>query len=280
MDPVLERRAVLDQVEAKAGELALLADPRIGQPDRRHQVALGEHRQHHRVDPVGLAGQRRQALDLLGVGDLDRPSPPARGCRGRSGRRSSTRSPRRPARAWTSSIRRASVLSESTSGGTASWSRCSPWSESRQTSSLLSTEIESGVQHLSGPPWCSLLGDAGACHRGGPSSWQSKAATPTARRLRPCTSCPRSVRGGRRTNRPPGATLRLPPQSSTRSGSPPGGSDWTRPHQLSVRELRQRHGAPCLVLVVVNDHDAQGRRCGRSRFRYWFSSFPRASLAG
>jgi hypothetical protein len=38
--------------------------------------------------------------------------------------------------AWTSSIRRASVLSESTSGGTTSWSRCSPSPESRQTSSF------------------------------------------------------------------------------------------------------------------------------------------------
>ena len=40
VDAVLERRLVLDQVEAKASELALLADPRIGKPDRRHQVAL------------------------------------------------------------------------------------------------------------------------------------------------------------------------------------------------------------------------------------------------
>ena len=56
------------------GQLALLANPRIGQPDRRHQVALAQHRQHHRVDLVGLAGQRREALDLLGVGDLDVPA--------------------------------------------------------------------------------------------------------------------------------------------------------------------------------------------------------------
>jgi hypothetical protein len=33
-----------------------------------------EHRQHHRIDLVGLAGKRRQALDLLGVGDLDVPA--------------------------------------------------------------------------------------------------------------------------------------------------------------------------------------------------------------
>ena len=74
VNPVLELGAVLDQVEAKAGELALAANPGIGEPDRRHQVALGEHRQDPGVDPVGLHRQRRQALDLLGVGDLHRPA--------------------------------------------------------------------------------------------------------------------------------------------------------------------------------------------------------------
>jgi hypothetical protein len=74
VDAVLERRLVLDQVEPKAGELALLADLGIGEPDRRHQVALGERRQHHRVDLVGLAGQGSEALDLLRIGDLDRPA--------------------------------------------------------------------------------------------------------------------------------------------------------------------------------------------------------------
>jgi hypothetical protein len=74
VDTVLEHRLVLDQVQPEAGQLALLADVGIGQPDRRHQVAVREHRQHHRVDLVGLAGQRREALDLLGVGDLHVPA--------------------------------------------------------------------------------------------------------------------------------------------------------------------------------------------------------------
>jgi hypothetical protein len=74
VDAVLEHRAVLDQVKAKAGELALLSDPGIGKPDRRHQVALGERRQDQRVDLVGLAGERGEALELLGVGDLDLPA--------------------------------------------------------------------------------------------------------------------------------------------------------------------------------------------------------------
>ena len=54
MDPVLERRLVLDQMEAKASELAFFPDVRIREPDRRHQVALGERRQDERVDLVGL----------------------------------------------------------------------------------------------------------------------------------------------------------------------------------------------------------------------------------
>jgi hypothetical protein len=74
VDPVLEHRAVLHQLQTKAGQLALLADPGIGEPDRRHQVAVAQDRQHLRVDPVGLAGQGSEALDLVGVGDLDLPA--------------------------------------------------------------------------------------------------------------------------------------------------------------------------------------------------------------
>jgi hypothetical protein len=40
VDPVLERRLVLEQVKAKAGQLALFAYPGVGEPDRRHQLAL------------------------------------------------------------------------------------------------------------------------------------------------------------------------------------------------------------------------------------------------
>ena len=65
---------MLDQVEAKAGELALLPDRRVGKPDRGHQISVGEHRQHLGVDLVGLDRERRQPLHLLGVGDLDRPA--------------------------------------------------------------------------------------------------------------------------------------------------------------------------------------------------------------
>jgi hypothetical protein len=71
------------------------------------------------VDLVSLARQRRETLDLLRVGDLDRPAlllkvswtilaPVIDSITAQTGWQ------------WTSSMRRASLLSESTSGGTAS----------------------------------------------------------------------------------------------------------------------------------------------------------------
>jgi hypothetical protein len=50
VDAVLERRAMPDQMQPVAGQLALAADRRVRQPDRRHQVAPGELGEHARVD--------------------------------------------------------------------------------------------------------------------------------------------------------------------------------------------------------------------------------------
>jgi hypothetical protein len=74
VNPVLERRLVLDQVEAKAGELAFFPDPRVREPDRRHQLPVREDGEDLRVDLVGLAGEWSEALHLLRVGDLDVPA--------------------------------------------------------------------------------------------------------------------------------------------------------------------------------------------------------------
>ncbi len=74
VDPVLQRRSVLDQVHPKAGRLALLADPRIGQPDLGDQGELAQPGENARVDLVGFAGDRSERLDLLGVGDQDVPA--------------------------------------------------------------------------------------------------------------------------------------------------------------------------------------------------------------
>ena len=75
VDPVLQRRAVLDQVQAEARPLPLGPYLRIGQPHLRDQVAAGELGQHPGVDPVGLARQRRQRLRPLRISD---PHIPAR----------------------------------------------------------------------------------------------------------------------------------------------------------------------------------------------------------
>jgi hypothetical protein len=85
VNAVLERGLVLHEVQPEAGELTLLADARIGQPDCRHKVAVAEHRKNLRVDLVGLACQRRETLDLLRVGDLDRPAPLLKGVIGEAG---------------------------------------------------------------------------------------------------------------------------------------------------------------------------------------------------
>ena len=63
-----------DQVEAEAGPLALGADGRIGQPDRRDEIAPGELREHPGVDLVGLGGERGEGPRPRGVGHLDVPA--------------------------------------------------------------------------------------------------------------------------------------------------------------------------------------------------------------
>jgi hypothetical protein len=74
VDPVFEHRAVLDQVEAKARPLALATHARVGQPHLGHQLAPSKLGQHLRVDPVGLARQRRQRPRSLRVGDAHIPA--------------------------------------------------------------------------------------------------------------------------------------------------------------------------------------------------------------
>jgi hypothetical protein len=71
---LLQARAVTDEVQAPAGPLAFGAHQRVGQPDRGHQIPPRELGQHPGVDPIGLAGQRRQPLHLLRIGDLDLPT--------------------------------------------------------------------------------------------------------------------------------------------------------------------------------------------------------------
>ena len=67
VNAVLQRRAMANEMQPKARELALATNAWVGQPDRRNQVAPAQLGQHARVDLVGLAGQRREPLDLLHV---------------------------------------------------------------------------------------------------------------------------------------------------------------------------------------------------------------------
>ena len=74
VDALLESGAMADEVEPDAGPFALGADLWVGQPDRRHEIAAGQLCEYPGVDPVGLAGQRRQSFHLDGIGDLDPPA--------------------------------------------------------------------------------------------------------------------------------------------------------------------------------------------------------------
>jgi hypothetical protein len=67
-------RPVTDEVEPEAGPLAFRPYRRVGQPDRRHELAAGQLGEDPGVDLVGLGGKGGEALDLLGIGDLDVPA--------------------------------------------------------------------------------------------------------------------------------------------------------------------------------------------------------------
>ena len=66
---LVQARAVTHQVQPPACSLPFGAHTRIGEPDRRHEVAAGELGQHPGVDPVGLARQRRDPPRSLRVRD-------------------------------------------------------------------------------------------------------------------------------------------------------------------------------------------------------------------
>ena len=85
-----------DQVRAPAQPFADRAILERRAPTPRDQVAAGEVGEHARVDAVGLAGQRRDRLDLARVGDLDRPAARGEAVAHPHARRSSSRCSRGP----------------------------------------------------------------------------------------------------------------------------------------------------------------------------------------
>jgi hypothetical protein len=162
-------------MEPKTREFALLAHPRIGQPDRRHQVTVRENRQHLRVDPVGLAGKPRQPLDLLSVRDLDLPALCFPGCRGPDERRSSTRQP-----VDRLAVHLLDAPGEPPQRVDVGWNgelvEMLPVVGEQTNIELLSTEIESSVQHVKrGLLGARLVDTAERFTNGGRPSWQSLA---------------------------------------------------------------------------------------------------------
>ena len=71
---VHRRGAQANQMRAPAETLSQLAILERRDPQRGHQVAAHELGEHARVDPVGLARQRRDRLDLPRVRDLELPA--------------------------------------------------------------------------------------------------------------------------------------------------------------------------------------------------------------
>jgi hypothetical protein len=63
-----------NEVQPPPRPLPFGSDTRVGQPDRRYQIAPRQLGQHPGVDPVGHAGQRRETFYFLRVGDLDLPT--------------------------------------------------------------------------------------------------------------------------------------------------------------------------------------------------------------
>ena len=53
--------------------------PRLGQPDGRHQIEPRQLGEDPGIDPVGLGGERGNALDLGRIRDLDLPTPALEG---------------------------------------------------------------------------------------------------------------------------------------------------------------------------------------------------------
>jgi hypothetical protein len=172
VDAVLQRRAMPHQMQPEARQLALAPDARVGQPDRRHQIALRQQRKHARVDLVGLAGQRRQPLDLLRVGDqhlpaelLERVMHEPRAVHRLDHRpHPLTREPPRQA-AQAVGVRRRSRLRDQ-------FAVLGQQTDVEPTS----TQIQTSVQHENGPPRARSSMTRRACHRGGPPSSQSNSA--------------------------------------------------------------------------------------------------------
>jgi hypothetical protein len=163
---LLQARAVSHQVQPPACALALGTDARIGQPDRWHEVATCQLGQHPGVDAVGLTRQRCQTFYFLRIGDLDLPAPELEPVVHKA--RPVHRLDRRVDRRLVSSdalAQSAQPVSVRRSGTDVD--RLTITVEQMEVETL-AAEIQTGVQHRSGPPlvrsqstsWSVSLGEA------------------------------------------------------------------------------------------------------------------------
>jgi len=171
VDAVLQRRAMTDQMQPVARELTLTTNRRIRQPDRRHQITPGQLGQHARVDPVGLASQRSQPLDLLRVGDQYLPAQLLERVvhESRARHRLDHRPHLLPSQALgdvaqTVGVRRCRGVFDDLASVV-----------DQADIEPASTQTQPSIQHTNGPPRARCSMTRRACHRGGPLSSQSKA---------------------------------------------------------------------------------------------------------
>ena len=141
-----------------ASESHLSQDARLKRLEpRRPNVDLMTRRSRVRIPPP--ATRERAASAALSLGAIDRTANTSSQCRGPGGRRYRLDTAQTGSW-WTSSIRRASQRSESAPGGAASWSRCSPSPEGKQTSTLFRLRSNPACKIEVGPPLSSLLGNS------------------------------------------------------------------------------------------------------------------------
>src|SRR5918996_5942253 len=147
---LLEAGAVAHEMQSPARPLALGAHARVGQPDRRHQLAPGELGQHPGVDAVGLAGKGRQPLHLLRIGDLDLPTRQLEPVVDEAG--PVHRLDRRPDRSAVTSQTLAQTTQPVRVRRRGTDLDPHPLTVEQVKVETLATEIQTGVQHRSGPP--------------------------------------------------------------------------------------------------------------------------------
>jgi hypothetical protein len=170
MHALLQARAVTNEMEPEAGPFALGADLWVGQPDRRHEIAARQLCEQPGVDPVGLAGQRRQPFHLDRVGDCNVPTGLLELVVDKAGAiHRLDRRPHRLGETSDASGKAAKTVSVGRRG--TDLDPLSQLSEQAEVETL-AAEIQSRVQHCVGPPFVSR-GRAEHDSAGGPPSSHS-----------------------------------------------------------------------------------------------------------